>query len=50
MDGHNRAVIGGIYTRNTGRNLDQVPFFGGHPDPRHPLSAAAARATPGVSW
>ena len=27
MDGHT-AVIGGIYTRNTGRNLDQVPFFG----------------------
>jgi len=27
MDGHT-AVIGGIFTRNTGRNLDQVPFFG----------------------
>ena len=25
------AVIGGIYTRNTGRNLDQVPFFGDIP-------------------
>lgn len=30
MDG-NTAVIGGIYTRNTGRNLDQVPFFGDIP-------------------
>jgi type IV pilus assembly protein PilQ len=30
MDGHT-AVIGGIYTRNTGRNLDQVPFFGDIP-------------------
>jgi type IV pilus assembly protein PilQ len=29
-DGHT-AVIGGIYTRNTGRNLDQVPFFGDIP-------------------
>ncbi|HYJ07538.1 MAG TPA: type IV pilus secretin PilQ, partial [Polyangiaceae bacterium] len=27
LDGHT-AVIGGIFTRNTGRNLDQVPFFG----------------------
>jgi type IV pilus assembly protein PilQ len=27
MDGHT-AVIGGIFTRNTGRNVDQVPFFG----------------------
>ncbi|MEM6961447.1 MAG: type IV pilus secretin PilQ [Myxococcota bacterium] len=27
----NTAVIGGIYTRNTGRNLDQVPFFGDIP-------------------
>jgi type IV pilus assembly protein PilQ len=26
MDGHT-AVIGGIYTRNTGRNYDAVPFF-----------------------
>lgn len=25
------AVIGGIYTRNTGRNVDQVPFFGDIP-------------------
>jgi type IV pilus assembly protein PilQ len=25
------VVIGGIYTRNTGRNLDQVPFFGSIP-------------------
>ena len=25
------AVIGGIFTRNTGRNLDQVPFFGDIP-------------------
>lgn len=30
MDG-NTAVIGGIFTRNTGRNLDQVPFFGDIP-------------------
>jgi type IV pilus assembly protein PilQ len=30
QDGHT-AVIGGIYTRNTGRNLDQVPFFGDLP-------------------
>ncbi len=30
IDGHT-AVIGGIYTRNTGRNLDQVPFFGDIP-------------------
>ncbi len=30
MDGHT-AVIGGIYTRNTGRNLIQVPFFGDIP-------------------
>ena len=30
QDGHT-AVIGGIYTRNTGRNLDQVPFFGDIP-------------------
>jgi type IV pilus assembly protein PilQ len=29
-DGHT-AVIGGIFTRNTGRNLDQVPFFGDIP-------------------
>ncbi|MFW5925568.1 MAG: type IV pilus secretin PilQ [Myxococcota bacterium] len=29
-DGHT-AVIGGIYTRNTGRSLDQVPFFGDIP-------------------
>jgi type IV pilus assembly protein PilQ len=27
----NTAVIGGIYTRNTGRNVDQVPFFGDIP-------------------
>ncbi len=27
----NTAVIGGIYTRNTGRNLDQIPFFGDIP-------------------
>jgi type IV pilus assembly protein PilQ len=27
QDGHT-AVIGGIYTRNTGRGYDQVPFFG----------------------
>lgn len=25
------AVIGGIYTRNTGRNVDQIPFFGDIP-------------------
>lgn len=25
------AVIGGIYTRNTGRNVEQVPFFGDIP-------------------
>lgn len=30
MDGHT-VVIGGIFTRNTGRNLDQVPFFGDIP-------------------
>ncbi len=30
MDGHT-AVIGGIYTRNTGNNLDQIPFFGDIP-------------------
>jgi len=30
MDGHT-AVIGGIYTRNTGRNLSQIPFFGDIP-------------------
>lgn len=27
----NTAVIGGIYTRNTGRNVNQVPFFGDIP-------------------
>ncbi len=27
----NTAVIGGIYQRNTGRNIDQVPFFGDIP-------------------
>jgi type IV pilus assembly protein PilQ len=30
MDGHT-AVIGGIFTRNTGRNVAQVPFFGDIP-------------------
>lgn len=30
MDGHT-AVIGGIFTRNTGRNINQVPFFGDIP-------------------
>ncbi len=30
MDGHT-AVIGGIFTRNTGRNVDQIPFFGDLP-------------------
>jgi type IV pilus assembly protein PilQ len=29
-DGHT-AVIGGIYTRTTGRNIDQIPFFGDIP-------------------
>lgn len=29
-DGHT-AVIGGIYTRNSGRSVDQVPFFGDIP-------------------
>lgn len=29
-DGHT-AVIGGIYTRNTGRTINQVPFFGDIP-------------------
>src|SRR5690606_22460667 len=29
-DGHT-AVIGGIYTRNTGRNLDQLPLLGDIP-------------------
>jgi len=30
MDGHT-AVIGGIYSRNTGRNLDQIPVLGDIP-------------------
>jgi len=30
MDGHT-AVIGGIYSRNTGRNLDQIPLLGDIP-------------------
>ncbi len=30
MDGHT-AVIGGIFTRNTGRNLDQLPLLGDIP-------------------
>jgi type IV pilus assembly protein PilQ len=30
MDGHT-AVIGGIFTRNTGRNLDQIPILGDIP-------------------
>lgn len=30
MDGHT-AVIGGIFTRSTGRSVDQVPFFGDIP-------------------
>jgi type IV pilus assembly protein PilQ len=30
MDGHT-AVIGGIYTRNTGRNLNSVPLLGDIP-------------------
>ena len=30
LDG-DTAVIGGIYTRNTGRNVDQVPFLGDIP-------------------
>ncbi len=30
MDGHT-AVIGGIFSRNSGRSLDQVPFFGDIP-------------------
>jgi type IV pilus assembly protein PilQ len=30
MDGHT-AVIGGIFTRNTGRTVTQVPFFGDIP-------------------
>jgi len=30
QDGHT-AVIGGIYTRNTGRNLDQIPLLGDIP-------------------
>ena len=29
-DGHT-AVIGGIYTRNTGRNVDQIPLLGDSP-------------------
>src|SRR5690606_37094639 len=29
-DGHT-AVIGGIYTRNSGRTVDQIPFFGDIP-------------------
>ena len=31
VDDGDTAVIGGIYTRNTGRNVDQVPFFGDIP-------------------
>lgn len=30
QDGHT-AVIGGIYTRNTGRSVSQIPFFGDIP-------------------
>lgn len=30
LDGHT-AVIGGIFTRNTGRNLDQIPLLGDIP-------------------
>ena len=30
QDGHT-AVIGGIYSRNTGRNLDQIPLLGDIP-------------------
>jgi type IV pilus assembly protein PilQ len=30
QDGHT-AVIGGIYTRNTGRSIDQVPLLGDIP-------------------
>ena len=42
MDGHT-AVIGGIYTRNSGRTLTQVPFFGDIPDPRPSISAAPSQ-------
>ena len=31
VDDGDTAVIGGIYTRNTGRNVDQVPFLGDIP-------------------
>jgi type IV pilus assembly protein PilQ len=31
VDDGDTAVIGGIYVRNTGRNIDQVPFFGDIP-------------------
>ncbi|TFH31737.1 MAG: type IV pilus secretin PilQ [Myxococcales bacterium] len=31
VDDGDPAVIGGIYTRNTGRNVDQVPFLGDIP-------------------
>ena len=31
VDDAHTAVIGGIYTRNTSRNVDQVPFFGDIP-------------------
>ncbi len=31
LDDGNTAVIGGIYSRNTGHNVDQVPFFGDIP-------------------
>ncbi len=31
IDDGNTAVIGGIYTRNTGRTVQQVPFFGDIP-------------------
>ena len=41
MDGHT-AVIGGIYTRNTGRNLDSDPVLRRHPHPRRPLPAPPA--------
>ena len=48
MDGHT-AVIGGIYTRNTGRNLEPDPVLRRHPHPRHPLPAPQRRPTRATS-
>ena len=45
LDGHT-AVIGGIYTRNTGRNLDQGAVVRRHPDPRLALPAPPRERRP----